>query len=106
MAHAVVPTAADEPLADAGHEVGWQQVRLPGDPVRVVAAVDPQATSPLDADGHVVHPLLATPPAISLWRAPPTTTHRRVWGGLGGPRARCGSSDAWSASSGSTTRGS
>ncbi|MFN8518034.1 MAG: glycoside hydrolase family 2 TIM barrel-domain containing protein [Chloroflexota bacterium] len=71
-------TAADEPWADAGHEVGWQQVRLPGEPVRAAAQVDPDAPSPLDADGQLVHPLLATSPSISLWRAP--TDNDRILG--------------------------
>lgn len=80
-------TAADEPWADAGHEVGWQQVRLPGDPVRGAAVVDPPAASPLGSDGLPGHPLLATAPAISLWRAP--TDNDRIHG-LGDDWARAG----------------
>jgi beta-galactosidase len=73
-------TAADEAWADTGHEVGWQQVRLPGDPIRSSGSVDTEAPSPLDDAGLPVHPLLATSPAISLWRAP--TDNDRI-GGMG-----------------------
>ena len=81
-------TAADEPWADAGHEVGWQQVRLPGEPVRSTAPVDADAPSPLDADGLPTHPLLAVGPAISAvagtHRQRPHRGHR--WRlGAGGP---------------------
>ncbi|MET0773483.1 MAG: glycoside hydrolase family 2 TIM barrel-domain containing protein, partial [Candidatus Limnocylindrales bacterium] len=71
-------TAADEPWADAGHEVGWQQVRLPGEPVRSIATVDANAPNPLDADGLLSHPLLSAAPTISLWRAP--TDNDRIHG--------------------------
>jgi beta-galactosidase len=60
--------------------VGWQQVRLPGDPVRSDAIVDPDAPSPLTREGLISHPLLTTAPAISLWRAP--TDNDRI-GGMG-----------------------
>ena len=73
-------TTDAEPWADAGHEVGWQQVRLPGDPVRTASTVDPDAPSPLDADGLPSHPFLASSPGISLWRAP--TDNDRI-GGMG-----------------------
>jgi beta-galactosidase len=80
-------TAADEPWADAGHEVGWQQVRLPGEPTRSLAPVDPDAASPLDADGMPMHPLLSVAPSISLWRAP--TDNDRIEG-IGGDWERDG----------------
>lgn len=80
-------TAADEPWADAGHEVGWQQVRLPGDPVRSTALVDASAASPLDTDGRLLHDLLAATPSISLWRAP--TDNDRI-GGMGAEWAAAG----------------
>jgi len=71
-------TAADEPWADAGHEVGWQQIRMPGDPVRGTAAIAASPASPLGTDGLPSHPLLSVAPAISLWRAP--TDNDRIHG--------------------------
>jgi beta-galactosidase len=71
-------TAADEPWADAGHEVGWQQVRMPGDAVRATAPIAGSAANPLGTDGLPSHPLLSAAPAISLWRAP--TDNDRIHG--------------------------
>jgi beta-galactosidase len=65
-------TAADEPWADAGFEVCWDQIELPG---AEATAIEPQpATVPgspveLDADGFLLHPLLAAGPRLCLWRA-------------------------------------
>ena len=74
-------TAADEPWADAGHEVGWAQVRLPG-ARRGDEATRPgkPATVKLDRKGRLVHPLLSAAPALSLFRAP--TDNDRI-GGMG-----------------------
>ena len=73
-------TAADEPWAAAGHEVGWAQVRLPG--IRAAATDAPATTThiELDAEGRLVHPLLAVAPTLALFRAP--TDNDRI-GGMG-----------------------
>jgi beta-galactosidase len=81
-------TAGDEPWAEAGFEVCWDQLELSGvgqgadgrfesaDAVRGTQSggSEPAAgdVSPieLDAEGHLVHPLLAAPPRLALWRAP------------------------------------
>ncbi|MFI5262764.1 MAG: beta-galactosidase domain 4-containing protein, partial [Candidatus Limnocylindrales bacterium] len=80
--------------APAGFEVAWAQFRLdrPTRGAAPAAAAGPgpgsvarPAAIPLDADGLLVHPLLAAPPTISLWRAP--TDNDRI-GGM---------ADAWAA---------
>jgi len=67
-------TAEAEAWADAGHEIAWAQVALGGAPERPVAfampAADARPGAPLDGDGLLVHELLASPPLLSLWRAP------------------------------------
>lgn len=93
-------TAAEEAWAPAGFEVGWTQLRVavaPGGASDARPAARPSgaaeagpagpaptaavelAAAPLaaisaafsvDAEGRIVHPLLATPPALTLWRAP------------------------------------
>ncbi|MBX3031744.1 MAG: DUF4981 domain-containing protein [Chloroflexi bacterium] len=74
-------TAADEPWAPAGHEVGWAQVRLPGAPAPMPeAAPDPSGLDDvtLDDEGQLSHPALVGSPDISLWRAP--TDNDRIGG--------------------------
>ncbi len=78
-------TALDEPWAPAGFEVGWTQlpvaVGAPSVPVAApraagaapndaAAAADAAAAYVVDADGRLTGPLLASPPALTLWRAP------------------------------------
>ncbi|QNP69149.1 DUF4981 domain-containing protein [Streptomyces roseirectus] len=63
-----VTTAEELPWAPAGTEICVPQVRLraakaAGEPV-VSGAVT------VDGDGLLVHPLLTSPPVLSLWRAP------------------------------------
>ncbi len=95
-------TAADEPWADAGHEVGWAQVRLPDvRPATTKAAAAGKAAGSksaaskssarktaaskaaavkVDRKGRLVHPLLSAAPDLSLFRAP--TDNDRI-GGMG-----------------------
>jgi beta-galactosidase len=72
-------TARDEPWAEAGFEVCWDQLDVPGtgDAASGPAlAVGSQRDAgdvtriELDADGYLVHPLLAAAPRLALWRAP------------------------------------
>jgi beta-galactosidase len=74
-----VRTAAEEGWAPAGFEVCWSQIELSdsvGADTAVVGAearpLEPTAPEPsvVDADGLLVHPLLAIPPRLALWRAP------------------------------------
>jgi beta-galactosidase len=74
----VFATAADQPWAAAGHEVGWGQLVLhPGvDPLaKLRSAHDPVS---IDDEGRLVHPWLAAAPEIALWRAP--TDNDRIGG--------------------------
>lgn len=79
-----VTTAADEPWAARGTEVCCPQVRWypaeEGEPV-VGAEEDPGHVPPPETDeaGLLLHPLLASPPVLSLWRAP---TDNDVLGGM------------------------
>jgi beta-galactosidase len=63
-------------VAPAGFEVGWDQflvnVAEPAVPAPVRGGVD------LDATGALVHPMLAGPPRLCLWRAP--TDNDRIGG--------------------------
>ena len=67
-------TAEAEAWADAGHEVAWAQIPLRPAPSRPGALVVPLGGAAsgalVDADGLLVHELLASPPLLSLWRAP------------------------------------
>ena len=73
-----VETAALEPWAPAGTEIGWDQIAL-DDAVQPAAAVPhPGGRIELDSDGYLVHPSLATGPRLSLWRAP--TDNDRIAG--------------------------
>jgi beta-galactosidase len=72
-------TARDEPWAEAGFEVCWDQLELPdmdaaalGGPLAVGSGTATGAAAPIEigADGDLVHPLLSAPPRLALWRAP------------------------------------
>jgi beta-galactosidase len=85
-------TADDLAWAPAGFEVCALQLSVTG---AAPSAVEPEGVGPgnnaarpqLDAEGRLVHPLLATPPALSLWRAP--TDNDRI-GGMGAKWAAWG----------------
>ncbi|MFG2026147.1 glycoside hydrolase family 2 TIM barrel-domain containing protein [Streptomyces sp. NPDC048825] len=64
-----VTTAGDEAWAPRGTEVCLPQVRLG---TGTTAAPVPVAGPPAEVDeqGLLVHPILAAPPVLSLWRAP------------------------------------
>ncbi len=66
--------------APAGFEVAALQLPVTGvTPTLDNAAASPDAGGPdLDADGRLVHPLVAAPPALALWRAP--TDNDRIGG--------------------------
>jgi beta-galactosidase len=66
--------------APAGHEMGWAQVPLDTAPrtAAAPAALDWTGDVGLDAQGQLLHPAFATPPALSLWRAP--TDNDRIGG--------------------------
>ena len=71
-------TAADSDWAPAGHEVAWGQLAIrPAAAPSPATAAEPEAVE-LDDDGRLVHPLLARPPELSLWRAP--TDNDRIFG--------------------------
>jgi beta-galactosidase len=74
----VFQTREEQPWAPAGFEVGWAQVALGERPAGTEAEVDPDGSVELDDEGRLVHPLLAAPPALSLWRAP--TDNDRILG--------------------------
>ncbi|MEU3979019.1 glycoside hydrolase family 2 TIM barrel-domain containing protein [Streptomyces sp. NPDC026672] len=81
-----VTTAGDQPWAPRGTEVCAPQVRLRIAP----PAAPPVPAGPpveVDAEGLLVHPLLAAAPTLSLWRAPTdndelggTAPRWRAWG--------------------------
>ncbi|HEY0444161.1 MAG TPA: glycoside hydrolase family 2 TIM barrel-domain containing protein, partial [Candidatus Limnocylindrales bacterium] len=81
-------TAGAESWAPAGFEICWAQVPLPGSARRGAppAAADAAGVQ-LDADGLLVHDLLAAPPSLSLWRAP--TDNDRI-GGMARTWSDCG----------------
>lgn len=62
-------TRGDEPWAPAGTTVCLPQLRLRGEP-RPLPGPVATASVEIDADGLLVHPLLASAPVLSLWRAP------------------------------------
>ncbi|MFD7503208.1 glycoside hydrolase family 2 TIM barrel-domain containing protein [Streptomyces sp. NPDC059850] len=64
-----VTTRRDEPWARRGTEVCTPQIRLRERPAPPPVAASGPAVS-LDADGLLRHPLLTSPPVLSLWRAP------------------------------------
>jgi beta-galactosidase len=65
-------TASEEAWAPAGFEVCWAQVPIAaGTPELSKPAVQPVAgVVGVDDDGLLTHELLASPPRLSLWRAP------------------------------------
>lgn len=68
-----VSTAADEPWAPAGTRLAVPQIRLRGNELDLLtrAGATPSGeTVTVDDDGLLVHPALAAPPRLSLWRAP------------------------------------
>jgi beta-galactosidase len=74
-----VATATDLPWAPTGFEVCAVQVPVgEGKASAVVEAGPGDAAVELDGDGCLVHPLLAGPPALTLWRAP--TDNDRIGG--------------------------
>jgi beta-galactosidase len=73
--------ATDQPWAPQGTEVGWGQVPLDADVSGWGPAAPEPRPVPLDEEGRLVHPLLAAPPALSIWRAP--TDNDRI-GGMAG----------------------
>ncbi|MFI0816585.1 glycoside hydrolase family 2 TIM barrel-domain containing protein [Streptomyces sp. NPDC021098] len=67
-----VTTRGDEPWAPRGTEVCTPQIRLrerPAPPA-VTASGPAVRAAPVDAQGLLRHPLLTSPPVLSLWRAP------------------------------------
>ena len=87
-------TTAAQPWAPEGFEAGWAQLPLDEPPHRVTmrpaievggpgvdpgtGALAPDGEVMLDDDGLLVHPLLASAPRLSLWRAP--TDNDRIGG--------------------------
>ena len=68
--------------APAGFEVGWAELAVGGAPGgRRASPAGGEDVVPIDADGRIVHPRLAAPPALTLWRAP--TDNDRI-GGMAG----------------------
>ncbi len=73
-------TAAPEAWAPAGFEVCWAQLPVagvpgaaahPGEHLPLSVPDEPDLPPPaVDADGLLVHPLVASPPLLALWRAP------------------------------------
>ncbi len=87
-----ITTAEDLPWAPSGFEVCTLQLPVgegsatrPAGRAAMPAAADTSVE--LDADGCLVHPLLAAPPALSLWRAP--TDNDRI-GGMAARWRECG----------------
>jgi beta-galactosidase len=73
-------TAEPSGWAPAGHEMGWAQVALDEAPDHEAAPAAEGWTGDagLDAEGLLLHPAFAAPPALSLWRAP--TDNDRIGG--------------------------
>ena len=69
--------AGDEPWAPAAFEVAALQLPA-GGTTPAPAAVPPGAAAPVDEHGDLVHPRLAAPPRLALWRAP--TDNDRIGG--------------------------
>jgi beta-galactosidase len=94
-------TAADETWAPAGTEIGWGQLEL-GDagiagssapaagPLDVASHGTDLPPVALDAEGYLVHPLLAAGPRLALWRAP---TDNDLYGGMAAAWERAGLAD-------------
>ncbi|GAA4586700.1 glycoside hydrolase family 2 TIM barrel-domain containing protein [Planotetraspora phitsanulokensis] len=77
-----VTTRDDLPWAPAGTTVCLPQVRLRDESRDLTARVGDLTAGPssveVDGEGLLVHPLLASPPVLSLWRAP--TDNDRIGG--------------------------
>jgi beta-galactosidase len=72
-------TRDESAWAPAGFEVSVEQVRIgSGAPAPGSPAADPEGSVELDDEGRLVHPRLAKPPELSLWRAP--TDNDRIAG--------------------------
>ena len=74
-------TAGEEAWAPKGTEVCWGQLAIgsPSAPREAIAEAGPAAgVVSLDAEGRLLHPLLAVSPALCLWRAP--TDNDRIGG--------------------------
>ncbi|MGZ8514015.1 MAG: beta-galactosidase small subunit-related protein, partial [Candidatus Limnocylindrales bacterium] len=73
-------TASDLAWAPRGFEVCALQVPVTGlsPTLNRAAAAGDRAGPHLDGEGRLIHPLLASPPALSLWRAP--TDNDRIGG--------------------------
>jgi len=65
-----VTTAEAQSWAPAGFEVCTLQIAVGAGIRRAPAEPAADGSVDLDDDGRLVHPLLATPPTLSLWRAP------------------------------------
>ena len=64
-------TLADTtPWAPAGYEVGWAQVPLADEAPLADDRTSWTHDVAIDADGRLEHPAFASPPALSVWRAP------------------------------------
>jgi beta-galactosidase len=74
----VFETRESQAWAPAGFEVCWAQVSLREANARTGVEPDTDGHIELDDEGRLVHPLLAAPPALSLWRAP--TDNDRILG--------------------------
>lgn len=65
----VVASRYDAPWASSGTELSAHQVQLPRTAVREPERVGAIESIRLDSDGGLLHPLLASSPQLSLWRA-------------------------------------
>ncbi|MFV2063353.1 MAG: glycoside hydrolase family 2 TIM barrel-domain containing protein [Chloroflexota bacterium] len=75
-----VEVADELAWAPRGYQISWDQVRLDEGSGAAASTPRPAAgsTLQLDDDGRLVHPLLAAPPTLALWRAP--TDNDRISG--------------------------
>jgi beta-galactosidase len=82
-------TRGEETWAPAGFAICWAQLPLAAGarPAAPDQASSPGSTVGVDEAGRLVHPLLAAPPELSLWRAP--TDNDRI-GGMAGRWASWG----------------
>jgi beta-galactosidase len=72
-------TARDVRWAPPDFEIAVVQVRVgDGEPARSEPQADPAAAAPVDANGNIVHPIMAGIPTLALWRAP--TDNDRIGG--------------------------
>jgi beta-galactosidase len=71
-------TREESGWAPAGFEVSIDQVRIGPSPIAPAPTTENGRTVELDAEGRLIHPRLARPPALCLWRAP--TDNDRIAG--------------------------